>query len=99
MHYTSACVDPDLVGGGGGWSCVLLLHPATTCADAGPDLCTLCLRWLLPAATYGGGVSPLDVSTKTPLANVVVSTIATCTSGVFPSTHWRRWRTYAWATK
>ena len=95
MHFTSAGADPELVGGGGDRSCVLLLHPTMTCADAGPDLCTLCLRWLPPAATYGGGVSPLDISTK---INAVVSTIATCTSGVFPSTHWRRYQTYAWAT-
>ena len=52
MHSTSAGADPELVGGGGGWSCMLLLHPVPTCADAGPDLCTLhpdlctmCLRW------------------------------------------------------
>ena len=38
-------------------------------------------------ATYGGGVSPLTVDTKTPLAHVVVSPIVTCTGGVFPSTH------------
>ena len=28
--------------GGGGCSCMLLLHPVPTSADAGPDLCTLC---------------------------------------------------------
>ena len=91
---------PELVGGsGGGWSCMLLLHPAPTCADAGPDLCTLhpdlctlCLRWLSPAATYGGGVSPSAIGTNTPLAHVVVSPIATCAGGVYPSTHWSRYR-------
>ena len=31
-----------MVGGGGGCSCMLLLHPVPTSADAGPDLCTLC---------------------------------------------------------
>ena len=51
---------------------MLLLHPVPTCADAGPDLCTLhsdlytlCLRWLSPVATYGAGVSPSAVGTET----------------------------------
>ena len=35
---------------------------------------------------------------QTPLAPVVVSPIATCTGGVFPSTHWRRYQTYIRAT-
>ena len=30
------------VGGGGGCSCMLLLHPIPTSTDAGPDLCILC---------------------------------------------------------
>ena len=101
VHSTSARADPELVGGsGGGWSCMLLLHPASTCADAGPDLCTLhsdlctlCLRWLSLAATCGGGVSLSAIGTNTPLAHVVVSPIATCAGGVYPSTHWR---TYWW---
>ena len=49
-------------GGGGGWSCMLLLHPAPPCIDASPDfctlypdICTLCLQWLSLAVTYGGG--------------------------------------------
>ena len=99
VHSTSARADPELVGGsGGGWSCMLLLHPAPTCADAGPDLCTLhpdlctlCLLWLSPAATYGGGVSPSAIGTNTPLAHVVVSPIATCAGGVYPFTHWCRY--------
>ena len=37
------------------------------------------------AATYGGGVSLSAVGTNTPLAHVVVSPIATCAGGVFPS--------------
>ena len=91
--------------GGGGWSCMLLLHPVLTFADPGPDLCTLrpdlctlCLRWLSPAATSGGGVSPSDIGTKTPLAPTVVSPIATCAGGVFPSTHRRRYQPYTQAT-
>ena len=85
---------------GGGWSCMLLLHPTPTCTDAvpdlctlHPDLCTLCLQWLSLAATYGGGVSPSAVGTKTPLAHVVVSSIATCAGGGLPSTHWCRCQT------
>ena len=31
-----------MVGDGGCCSCMLLLHPVPTSADAGPDLCTLC---------------------------------------------------------
>ena len=31
-----------MVGGGGGCSCMLLLHPVLTRAHAGPDLYTLC---------------------------------------------------------
>ena len=53
-------------------------HPALTCADAGPDLCslhpdlyTLCLRWLSLAATYDGTVSPSAFGTNTPLALAV----------------------------
>ena len=43
VHSTSVGADPELVGGVCGWSCMLLLHPVPTCADAdaGPDLCTL----------------------------------------------------------
>ena len=33
-HSTSAAADPELVSGGGGWSCMLLLHPIQTCTDA-----------------------------------------------------------------
>ena len=58
VHSTSARADPELVGGsGGGWSCMLLLHPAPTCADAGPDLCTLtfapCTLTFAPCACCG----------------------------------------------
>ena len=35
VHSTSAGADAELVGGGGGWSCMFLLQPALTCADAG----------------------------------------------------------------
>ena len=91
VHSTSACADPELVGGSGGWSCMLLMHPALTCScsNAGPDLCTLnpelctlCLRWLSLAATYGAGVFPSAGGTNAPLAHMAVSPIATCTSGV-----------------
>ena len=85
MYSTSAGADPELVGGGGGWSCMLLLHPTLTCAAADPDLCALCLRWLSPAAIYSGGVSPSAVGTNTPLAPAVVSPIATYAGDVFSS--------------
>ena len=63
----SICVDSELVGGGGSWRCMLLLHPTLT-AEAGSDLCTLrlglCklhLQWfpsinqsLTPLGTHGG---------------------------------------------
>ena len=84
---TSVGADPELVVGG--WSCMLLLHPVLTCADAGagpdlctlhPDLCTLCLQWLSPAAIYGGGVSPSDVGTDSP-----------CTRGGFTHYNLHRW--------
>ena len=45
--------------------------------------------------------APLDcraIGTNTPLAHVVVSPIVTCAGGVFPSTHWRRYRTCARVT-
>ena len=77
---------------------MLLLHHVLTFADADPDLCTLCLRWLSLAATYGSAVSLSAVGTKTPPAPAVVSPIATCAGGVFPSTHWRRYQTCTWAT-
>ena len=47
---------------------------------------------------YSGSVSPSAVGTKTPLAHMVVSPIATSTSGVLPSTHWHRYQTCARAT-
>ena len=71
---------------------MLVLHPAPTCVDAGPDICTLhpdfCtvyLQWLSLAATYNGvaGVSPSTIGSNTPLAHVAVSPIATCAYGVF----------------
>ena len=86
MHPTGVGADPELVGGDSGWSCMLLLHSALTSDDAGPDLCilypdlcTLCLWWLSPAATYDGGVSPSAVGTNTLLKHVVASPIAACT--------------------
>ena len=64
VHSTNASADPELVGGGGGWICMLLLHPIPTCANAGPDLCTLSLRWLSPAATYNGGIFPQPLAQR-----------------------------------
>ena len=47
------------------------------------QLCTLCLQWLPPVATYGGSVYPSAIGTNTPLPHVEVSPIATCAGGVF----------------
>ena len=82
VHSTGAGADPELVSGGGGWSCMMFLHPVPTCADVGPDLCTLCLWWLSPTATYGGGVSPSAIGTKTPLAPAIVSPITYIDTGL-----------------
>ena len=81
------------------WSLVVVVGAACCCCIplrlvlyAGPelcilhtDLCTLCLRLLSLAATYGGCVSPSAIATDAPLAHVVVSHIATCAGGVFLS--------------
>ena len=40
-------------------------------------LCTLCMQWLSPAATCGGGVSSSAIGANTSLAYVVVSPIGT----------------------
>ena len=55
----------------------LLLHLAPTCADAGPDLCTLHPE----LATYCGGLSPSAVGTKALFTHVMVSPIATYATG------------------
>ena len=61
VHSNGVRGHPELVRGGSGWSYMSLLHPVLTCADAGPDLCTLhpnlctlhpdlctlCLRWVV----------------------------------------------------
>ena len=106
---------------------MLLLHTLSTCADAGPDLCTFCpdLCTLCPdrctlrlwcyssikqrkysTCTHGGGhwLQPalveffLQPLMQTLLAPVVVSPVATCAGGLFPSTHWRTYSTCAGAT-
>ena len=97
VHSTGACADPELVSGGG-WSCMMFLHPVPTCADVSPNLCTLCLWWLSLTATYDGGVSPSSVGTKTPLAPAMVSPITTCSCAVFIFTHWHRYWIYTRAT-
>ena len=106
---------------------MLLLHTLSTCADAGPDLCTFCpdLCTLCPdlctlrlwcyssikqrkysTCTHGGGhwLQPalveffLQPLMQTLLAPVVVSPVATCAGGLFPSTYWRTYSTCAGAT-
>ena len=71
---------------------MLLLHPAPICADAGPDLCTLCLDLTNTPLCARGGFTHCDMcqwytfrsvtGVNTLLANVVVSPSATC-AGVF----------------
>ena len=58
------------VAGGGGWSCMLLMHPVPTSADAGPDLCT-CTLTFAPCAY---GVSLLSTGATIPLPQLVVVT-------------------------
>ena len=60
-----------LGGDDGGCSCMLLLHPVPTSADAGPDLCTLhpdlctlclwCFTWCKQTTCTGGGCHQLHV--------------------------------------
>ena len=105
VHSTSTRADPELVGGGGGWSCMLLLHPAPTCAELVLTFapCTLtfapcpydgCHRHQFMVAVF----LPQQLAQNTPRAHMVVSPIVTCAGGVFPSTHWRRYRTCARVT-
>ena len=75
-----------MVGGGGGCSCMLLLHPVPTSADAGPDLCTLCLTFAPYILTFGPcacGVSLLSTGANIPLAQVVVATSCNLRSWCF----------------
>ena len=60
VHSTNASADPELVsgGGGGGWSCMFLLHPTSTCANAFYDLasCTLTLHLVLAVVVTGSNL-------------------------------------------
>ena len=64
-----------MVGGGGGCSCRLLLHPVLTSTDVGPNLCTLCpdlwtlCLWCLPSFNWcehstctGGGCQQVQLA-------------------------------------
>ena len=53
--------------------------------------------WSVVVVVYYVEVEDIDIY-KTQLAHVVVSPIATCVGGVFPSTQWRRYQAYARAT-
>ena len=55
-------------------------------------------QWWLLAATGVGGVFPSAILAQTVLAPVVVSPIATCAGGLFPSPHWCTYSTCARAT-
>ena len=77
---------------------MLLLHPLPTCADAGPDLCTLHLwcylsihqrkystllhTWWSLAATCAGGIFPSAIG-ATLLVPVLLSAVATCAGGLY----------------
>ena len=77
------------------------------------DLCTLCL-WCYPSinqrkystCTHGGGhwlqlalvAFFLQLLAQTLYAPVVVSPVAPCTGGLYPSTHWCTYTTCAYAT-
>ena len=78
--------------------CCILLW----CADAGSDLCTLCLWcfvnwrkystctrawWWSPPATFAGGAFHSATGTNTPLANMVVSPSANSVGGVLLSSY------------
>ena len=71
------------------WQCV---HENYTDTLA---VCTV--RWWSVVVVYYVKVEDIDIY-MTQLAHVVVSPIATCVSGVFPSTQWRRYQAYARAT-
>ena len=86
---------------------MLLLHPLPTCADAGPDLCTLHLCYpsinqrMYSTCTHGGGrwLQPVLVAfflqplPQTLLAPVVVPPVATCPGDLIPSTPWHTYST------
>ena len=65
-------VGPNLVGGGGGCSCMLLLHPAPTCPGA-----------VLTFALCTGGDFLQSTGADTPLVHVVVRTCCNLRWGVF----------------
>ena len=76
VFAASCCVGHIcLVGGGGGYSCMLLLHPVPTSSDAVHDLCTLCpdlwtlCLWCFPSFNWckhstctGGGCHQLQLA-------------------------------------
>ena len=90
IHSTNlALTQVAVYCGGGGCSCMLLLHPVLTRVDAGPDLCTLCpdlcilhpdlwtfCLWCFPTFNWCTGAN-------IPLAQVVVVTICNLRSWCF----------------
>ena len=73
------------------WRCV---HENYT--DTLAVVCTV-RWWSVVVVVYYVEVEDIDIY-KTQLAHVVVSPIATCVGGVFPSTQWCRYQAYARAT-
>ena len=80
------------------WSVVVVVVGVGCCCCIPFRLALMLVLTFPLAATYSGGVSPLDVGTKSPLAPTEVPPIATCADGVFSSTHWRRCQTCTRAT-
>ena len=106
----SCCVGHIcIVGGGGGWSCMLLLHPVPTSADAGPDLCTLCPDlctlcpdhctlhpdlWILCLWCFPS----FNWCKHSTCTGGGCHMFATCAGGSFSSIHWRKYCTCTPAT-
>ena len=80
-----AHAGPDLVAGGDGCRCILLVHPTSTCTKASHYLLQLALVvfshqpvqmlhlhmwWSLPAATCTGGTPPHTTTWSTILCNL-----------------------------
>ena len=98
-HSNGNRAGPDLVSGS--CSCMLLLHPALTCAYAGPDLCTLrwwhfpSINWCKYYTCTRGGQYLLQLAlvvffhpsagANTPLAHLVVITCCNLRWWCFPS--------------
>ena len=90
VHSTSAGADPELVGDGGGCTCMLLLHPVLPCTDARTYFCAILSAGANTPLAHGVLVTSGNLycmvlyysATYSPFAHVVVSPSVTCTGGV-----------------